>query len=202
MISSCISIKNLNNQKCFILFVTFLIVGIVLSGCNNAEVAENEKKDTSVVETKESEEKVDTVEKEGTIDKEKVQATETEAAIEPDIDTSIFEYVTDVELTDAIDINQHLTVKLNISEEAQPGMAVQNILKQTFDFIQQDDLEEAKTITIIVSQNDKKITQYTVQKDKFFPNDNDPMSGLILDASEVEFMSDEVKAFGKDTGSW
>lgn len=119
---------------------------------------------------------------------------------EPFIDTSFFKYATDAEVTDAIDINKHVTVQLTVSEDTQPGMAVQNILTQSFDFLQQDVLAGAETVTIFVTQNEKKIVQYTVNKNDFVPNETDPMGNLVLKASEVEMMSKEVKEFGSTMG--
>lgn len=121
---------------------------------------------------------------------------------EPTIDTSVFEYATNVEITDALSTNQHLTVKLDISADSKPGMGVQNIITQTFDFLQQDDIKDAKTITILVLQNDKKIAQYTVQKDKFVPNETDSMVDLVLQASEIEQMSEVVKQHGETLELW
>lgn len=135
-----------------------------------------------------------------------VEDTEQEEVIEEvaisKIDTSIFEYATDVEVTDAIDTNQHITVKLTISEDSKPGMQVQNIIGQTFDFLQQEDIKDANTITILVLQNDIKVAQYTVQKDKFVPNESDPMIDLVLQASEIEQMSEEVKQHGEALELW
>lgn len=135
-----------------------------------------------------------------------LEDTEQEEVIEEvaksKIDTSIFEYATDVEVTDAIDTNQHITVKLTISEDSKPGMQVQNIIGQTFDFLQQVDIKDANTITILVLQNDIKVAQYTVQKDKFVLNESDPMIDLVLQASEIEQMSEEVKQHGEALELW
>lgn len=116
---------------------------------------------------------------------------------EPTIDTSVFEYATAADVTDAIDINKHVTVKLNVSDDAAPGMAAQDVLKQSFKFLQQDDIKGAETVTIFITQKEKKIFQFTVNKNEFKPNETDPVGGLVLEASEVEMMSDEVEKFGK-----
>jgi hypothetical protein len=124
-----------------------------------------------------------------------------EEVTQPTIDTSVFEYATDIEVTDALSTNQHVTVKLTISEASKPGMQVQNIIKQTFDFLQQNDIKEAKTVTILVLQNEK-IAQYTVDKEKFVPNESESMVDLVLQASEIEHMSDEVKQHGEALELW
>lgn len=60
----------------------------------------------------------------------------------------------------------------------------------------QEDVAGAETVTILVTQNEKKIVQYTVNKNESKPNETDAMSDLVLQASEVEMMSEEVKEFG------
>lgn len=171
----------------FILIVGVCVIGIV-GGISEEEVTETN---------------IPVVKKDVTTEKEEVEVVEEDTEdVEPLIDTSVFEYATNTEVTDAIDINQHVTVQVFVSEEAEAGMSVLNVVKQSYDFIQQEDVKDAKTITIFVTQNDKKIVQYTVQKDKFVPNENVPMSDLVLKASEIEFMTDEVKAFGKTMESW
>ena len=80
------------------------------------------------------------------------------------IDTSVFEYATTADVTDAIDINKHVTVKLSVSEDAQPGISSQHVLNQTFDFLQQEDLNGAETVTIFVTQKEMKIFQFTEQE--------------------------------------
>lgn len=132
----------------------------------------------------------------------KVQEEVVEDVTETTIDTSVFEFATKVDVTDALRTNQHVTVKLVISEDSKPGMQVQNIITQTFDFLQQDDIKDAKKITVLVLQNDIKVTQYTVQKDNFVPNETDPMIELVLQASEIEQMSDEVKQHGESLELW
>lgn len=146
-----------------------------------------------------SEDKVETV---APVVDENVEDTQKEEASESKIDTSVFEYATNIEVTDAIEINQHVTVKLAISEDSKPGMQVQNIITQTFDFLQQEDIKEAKTITIFVVQDDIKVAQYTVNKEKFIPNETDSMVDLVLQASEIEQMSEEVKQHGEALELW
>lgn len=173
-------------QWWFILIVVLFslgVIGEILDDGDSEEIEEVAKIETPVV-------------------KDVVKKRDPVEVVKPSIDTSVFEYATYTEVTDAIKTNQHVTVKVIVSEENKPGMAVQSVINQTFDFIQQEDVKDAKTITIFVTQNDKKIAQYTVQMDKFIPNETDPMSDLVLKASEIEMMSDEVKEFGAALGSW
>ncbi|QGG51533.1 hypothetical protein [Lysinibacillus pakistanensis] len=118
------------------------------------------------------------------------------------IDTSVFEYAQAVDVTDAIDLNNHVTLIISMSEAINPGLATQHIVNQMYDFVQQVDVKGAKTIGINVKQGTKKIAQFTVYTDKFAPNDNEPMSDAVIAASEIEFMTDEVKIFGKTIASW
>lgn len=163
----------------FVAIVVFLVIGAIGAAQDDGETVDNPGTEKAENEKSDS-------------DKETV----VNAVPETTIDTSVFEYATEADVTDAIDINKHVTVKLSVSEETQPGMAVQSVLTQTFDFLQQDDLAGAETVTIFVVQNEKKIIQYTVNKNEFKPNETDPMSDLVLQASEVEMMSEEVKEFG------
>lgn len=135
-------------------------------------------------------------------EKTKEETSKEENVIESSIDSSVFQYATDVEVTDALNINQHVTVKLIINKDSKPGMQVQNIITQTFDFLQQDDIKEAKTITIFVVQNDIKIAQYTVDKEKFIPNESESMVDLVLQASVIEQMNEEVKQHGESLELW
>ncbi|QGG51630.1 hypothetical protein [Lysinibacillus pakistanensis] len=118
------------------------------------------------------------------------------------IDTSVFEYANSVQITDAIDLNNHVTLIINMKEATKPGLAMQHVVNQTYDFIQQVDVKGAKTIGINIKQGANKIAQFTVFKDKFVPNDDEPMSDAVIAASDIEFMTDEVKVFGKTTDSW
>lgn len=167
----------------FVLFAMLLSV-VVLAACGE-EKTEKASKDGDTAEVKTTETKTEET-------KEEVKEAE-----EPKIDTSVFEYAKKTEITNSIDTNQHITVFVYMSEKTKEGLAAQHVLKQTYDFLQQEDIKEAKTVTIAVSQNDKKTFQFTVDKDKFVPNENEPMSDVVLKASKVETMSAEVKAFAE-----
>jgi hypothetical protein len=197
--------KPIYKQWYFILIAILLIwlvsfvVGFIVGFFGDGEQGETEQVDASIQVEKKAEEKTLTETSKNETSEVKEEKMEIDKS---QIDTNVFEYATVVDLTDAIDTNQHVTAKIQIIGDVNPGMAVQDVISQTFDFIQQDDMKGAKTITILVSQNDKKISQYTVQKDKYTPNDDDPMADLVLKASEIEFMSPEVKAYGEAMGSW
>lgn len=120
---------------------------------------------------------------------------------ESTIDTSVFVYAEKVDVTDAIDINDHVTVFVHMSKNLNPGMAAQHVLNQSYDFLQQDDIKGAKTVTIAVSQSDIKVFQFTVEKNKFAPKDNEPMSNVVLKTSKIDHMSNEVKEFA-ETMEW
>ena len=136
------------------------------------------------------------------VEKEVKQEVNEEMKAEQEIDTSVFEYAKDIKLTDAIDINNHVTIMVDMSEKTPPGLATQHVVLQSYDFIQQDDVKSAKTITIIVRQSEIKIAQYTVTSDRFIPNEDTPMSKVVIAASEIDFMTGEVKEFGKTMESW
>jgi hypothetical protein len=82
-----------------------------------------------------------------------------------------------------------------MSEELTPELAVQHVLTQTYDFLQQPDVEGADTFTIAVMQGDERIYQIKTDKTKFVTDDNIPMSKLVLDASVVEKTSPEIDQF-------
>lgn len=118
---------------------------------------------------------------------------------EPKIDTSMYK-AKDVELTDAVDTNQHITLKVKASDQVKPGLAFQNAATDTYDFLLQDNVKQAKTVTVLVQQQGKKIAQYTVDTSKFIRNDEEPMGQVVLDASEVEMMSQEVEEYTQVMG--
>ncbi|WP_419955952.1 hypothetical protein ACN6MT_11425 [Neobacillus niacini] len=122
--------------------------------------------------------------------------------VKKEIDTSVFVYAKSVEVTDAIDINQHVTVFVEMSKDLKSGLATQHVINQSYDFLQQPDLDGAKTVTIAVKQGEIKIAQITINKDAFVPDDDQPMSEVVIKASKIDSMTDEVKEFGATMGSW
>ncbi|MCT2342655.1 hypothetical protein M4D71_00785 [Niallia taxi] len=171
-------------KKLSIFLTALLFSVVVLAACGEEKTEKTTSSNSDATEIKKPETKTEEP-------KEEVK----EEAEEPKIDTSVFEYAKKIEVTNAIDTEQHITVFVYMSEKTKEGLAAQHVLKQSYDFLQQEDIKDAKTVTIAVSQNDKKTFQFTVDKDKFVPNENEPMSDLVLKASKVETMSAEVKAF-------
>ena len=181
------------------IFILFIIIGIVSFYSYNKTEVKNEEINAEVNLKEEKDEFSAT---EQTTESEPDEVSEELTEEESTINTDVFAYATKTEVTDAIDINDHVTVFVYMSEELTPGLASQHVLNQTYDFIQQEDVKDAKTISINVKQGDTKILMYTVEKDKFKTNDEIPMSDLVLEASKVEFMTDEVKEFGEIMEMW
>lgn len=161
-------------MKSKLLFVV-LVFGLLLTGCS-------ETKET----TKKEEPKTEAVDK-----------TEKE---ETSIKTDVFVYAKKVDITDARDITQHVTATVFMSDELTPALATQHVLNQSYDFLQQEDLKGAKTVTIGVMKGDKRVFQYTVETAKFVPNDSEPMANVVLKASKVEKISPEVEEYAKVAG--
>lgn len=118
------------------------------------------------------------------------------------IDTSVFEYATNVEVTDGREITQHITVAIDLAPDADPGMGTLNVLKQAYDFLQQEDIAGAETVTIYVRVNDIKVSQFKIYTSKFVPNDQEPMAKVVLKAADIEFLRTEVQEFGKVMELW
>lgn len=130
---------------------------------------------------------------------EATQQVETNQPEQNQIDTSVYEYASNVDVTNARDINNHITLMIDMKTENR-GMAFQHVLNQTYDFLQQPDIEGAETIGINVRVDDVKIGMFTAYPDKFIPNDNEPMSDAVLAASEIEMMTEDVEKFGETMG--
>lgn len=116
------------------------------------------------------------------------------------IKTDAFIYAKKVELDDARDITNHVTATVFMSDELTSGLAVQHVLNQSYDFLQQTNLKGTNTVTIAVMQGDIRIFQCTVTMKKFVPNDSIAMSDVVLKASKVEKMSPQVEEFAKALG--
>lgn len=185
--------KSIFKRWWFWVIVIFLIAAIGSGlGDDEQKASNNDNQSSAATETAGSSEK-----------SEDTNTTETsEQNQKSEIDTSVFENAEKVEVTDAIDSNQHVTVFVYMSEEPEPGFATQTVFNQAYDFLQQPDLEGAKTVTIAVKQGERKIAQITVNKDNFKPDPERPMSDVVLEASKIDSMIDEVKEYGKIMGSW
>ncbi|WP_028390624.1 hypothetical protein [Bacillus cihuensis] len=182
-------------KKILLTCIIFLLT-LALSACSTDE--KTSVKQTNEVKVK-TEDSVANSKEAAQKDKEQEKL---KAEAERKIDTSIFEYAKQIEVTDAIDINQHVTVVVTMDSKTPPGLATQHVVNQTYDFLQQDDIKDAKTISINVKQGEQKIAMFSVNKDEFKPNDDEPMSDLVMAASTMEFMTPEVKEFGETMDSW
>ncbi|MGG2988749.1 hypothetical protein ABEO46_06455 [Geobacillus stearothermophilus] len=119
---------------------------------------------------------------------------------ESKIDNSVFKYAEKVDITDARDITKHIDVVVHMSKELTPGLATRHVFAQTYDFLQQDDIKGADTITIGVIQGEIRVAQITVDVKKFQPGDQIIQS--VLKAATIDKMRPEVKEFGKVTNLW
>jgi|GEM_PF-3052153 len=175
--------------------VPIVVFSMALFGCaEESELKEDKKTDTNTEEVKTNDSRKSSEQtKENTEEPKEEKKEQVNEVEQPTINTDVFAYATKTEVTDAIDINNHVTVFVYMSEELTPGLASQHVLNQTYDFIQQEDVKDAKTISINVKQGDTKIFQFTVDTTKFKTDDEIPMSDLVLEASEVEFMTKEVE---------
>ncbi|MDV6377719.1 hypothetical protein ORD22_05500 [Sporosarcina sp. GW1-11] len=147
------------------------------------------------------------IKKEPNVVKEPVEVKKAEAQkpkevdVKKEIDTSVYEYVSNIDVTDARDINNHITLMIDMKTENQ-GLAFQHVLNQTYDFLQQTDIKDAKTIGINVCVKGNKVGMFTVYPERFQPNDNEPMADVVLVASEVEMVNSEVEEFGRLMELW
>ncbi|OLS38262.1 hypothetical protein BTR22_07170 [Alkalihalophilus pseudofirmus] len=182
-------------RKYFLLF--FIVIGLVTTSACGSEEGVTETIEEDQAETVSEDESVDEdvpSDEETSIDSEDVESNE--------IDTSVFEYASQVDVTDAIDINEHVTLFVHMSEDTKPGLATQHVVNQTYDFLQQEEVQDAKTVSVNVKQGEVKIAMFTVNTDQFVPQDDIPMSDVVLEASDIEFMTEEVKQYGENLGTW
>jgi hypothetical protein len=170
----------------------------LLVGCSDSE-STKEKEEKVKVENTETEEVVDADETTTEVVEEEF---EEEVVEETTIDTSVFAYAKDVEITDARDITKHITLVVHMSEDTKSGMAAQHVLSQAYDFLQQKDIEGAETITIGVMQADTRILQLTTDVKEFVPIDSESMAKCVLKASTIDKMNPEVEEYGKVMGLW
>jgi uncharacterized protein YcfL len=96
----------------------------LLVGCSNSETT-NENEEPAVVDSTETEtpaaEETDTVATEEE-EEEEVEEIAVEVSEEATIDTAVFAYAEDIEVTDARDITQHLNLVIHMSDELTPGL--------------------------------------------------------------------------------
>jgi hypothetical protein len=156
-----------------------LTLGLLLVGCS-----EETQEDDSVPRTNEP-----------VITKKEEPKKEEPKQEEPQIQTKVFAYAKKVDITDAIEINKHVTATVFMSEELTPQLATQHVLNQSYDFLQQEDLAGANTVTIGVMHGETRVFQFTVDKTKFTPNETEPMVNVVLQASKVEKSTPEIDEY-------
>jgi hypothetical protein len=171
----------------------------LLVGCSDSE-STKEKEEKVKVENTETEEVEEAAETTTEVVEEEVEEEVVEE--EATIDTSVFAYAKDVEITDARDITKHITLVVHMSEETKTGMAAQHVLSQAYDFLQQEDIEGAETITFGVMQADTRILQLTTNVKEFVPIDSESMAKCVLKASTIDKMNPEVEEYGKVMELW
>jgi hypothetical protein len=171
----------------------------LLVGCSDSETTKEKEEDVKV-ESAETEEVVDASETTTEVVEEEVEEEVVEE--EATIDTSVFAYAKDVEITDARDITKHITLVVHMSEATKTGMAAQHVLSQAYDFLQQTDIEGAETITFGVMQADTRILQLTTNVKEFVPIDSESMAKCVLKASTIDKMNPEVEEYGKVMELW
>lgn len=143
----------------------------------------------------------------GAIAKEKTEVKETKQEDsknknEVTINTSVFKFAKSVEVTDARSTNKHITLKIELSDDAQAGTGTLNVLKQMYDFLQQKDIKGAETITYLIRSNDTMLAQFTTNVSKFSPDNKTSMADVVLKASVIDKMNAEVKTFGQTMELW
>lgn len=178
----------------FLLLIS--MVSIALVACSGDEEKETKAEEEPKQEEKKMEEpKEEKPEEESEDIEENKEKEEEPKEQENNIDTSMYQYTQNIEVTDALELNDHITLIINVNEESTPGLAFSHVLEGTFDFLQQDIVKKAKTVGINVVQGEQKIAMFTVRPSEFKPDDNTPMAELVLNASDVEMMLPEVEEY-------
>lgn len=179
------------------LLIPFIALTVVLGACSSTEDELSE----GTVDLNASQE-METQE-ENINDQTSDEAAEEENNAEADeIDTSVYEYAESVEVTNSIDLTKHVNLRIEMSDELTAGMASNHVLNQTFDFLQQPDIEGADTVTINVIQDETKVFQFTTTLADFKPDETTPMAKLVVEASEIDFMNPAVEEHGKIMELW
>lgn len=173
------------------LVILSLAMILVLTACGSEDgkkESENKalSKEEDAVEVKEIEEE----EKE-----EEEEAEKVEEAI--DIDTSMYEYSKEVKVTDAMEINDYVSLIIQMNDGLNPGLAFQHATNQTYDFLQQDALQAAEKVGINIILNDQKIAMYEITLAEFETNDEESMAQLVLDAAVMQMIQPEVEEYAE-----
>lgn len=116
------------------------------------------------------------------------------------IDTSAFVYSTKVEVSDLRDITEHIDLAVYMNNSVKPGLATQHVFTQTYDFLQQKDIEGAKTVTIGVMSGEFRVAQITVERSTFKAGEH--LIDSVLNASKIDKMNPDVKEYGEVMELW
>ncbi len=176
--------------------VTALLAMSLLQGCSEEKAKDEAKETKPVVEKKESDK---IVEQEVPVVEEVVQESDPEEEVEG-VNTDAFIYATNVDVTDARDISKHLDLVVHMSSELTPALATQHVILQSYEFLQQEDIKGADSITIGVMNGDFRVAQYTVDMNKFEPNGN--LVESVLQASTIDKKDPKVDEYGKALEWW
>ncbi|MEK4387226.1 hypothetical protein MKZ25_15785 [Solibacillus sp. FSL W7-1464] len=131
------------------------------------------------------------------------EANETvDAANEPQIDTSFFEYAKSVTVTDARSTNKHITLQIDLNDDAKAGIGTQHVLNQMYFFLKQDDINGADTVSFYVRIREEKVAQFKTTVANFKDELETPLSNIVLKASEIKKLNPEVESYGKTMGLW
>lgn len=188
-----------------ILSLSLLIIGlcVVAVGCSEeSDTATKQNQPTEKTEAKKEKEREKSEEKktEKKDKKETEKTEETASSPEPKIDTSVFAYAKKVDVTDARDITKHIDLAVHMSKDLEPGLATRHVFVQAYEFLQQEDIKGANTVTIGVMNGDIRVAQITVDATKFVAGEN--LIDSVLQVSTIDKMTPEVKEFGKVMEAW
>lgn len=119
------------------------------------------------------------------------------------VDTSFFTYANSVEVIDNRTTQNNLLVWIDYSADSEPGMSTLNTLKEAFDFLQQPNAIKTGTVTLAIRVDDIKVAQFNVTPAKVdFNNTELGMADLVVNASEIEYLNEGVKSFGRTMELW
>ncbi|MBD7969580.1 hypothetical protein [Paenibacillus gallinarum] len=195
----------MKNVKHFILIASLVLV---IQGCSaekEHEAIQNQHQEVIQTEDNTTNEDAKSADDEINSDtKTLVEETETEEVVvseSQDIDTSIFIYANEVEVTDNLD---HIKVVIHMSEDFDKGKAVHHALNEIYFFLQQDRVKEVNTATFEVMSGDITITQLTVDISKFEPGEFiiEKMIDSVMNATKIDKMDDEVRGYGENLKFW
>lgn len=188
-------------KKVLFFLISMLVSMLVLVACNDEDDAQETSADkakaTEKVENSE-ENDVDVENDDEKLANEEEQVNEDNKEETASIDTSMYEYSPNVEVTDAIDINNHITLMIDMNDNLEAGLAFMHATNQTLDFIEQNNMENVETIGVNVRLNEIKIAMFTVHPNEIENNENESMANIVLNASDVEMISPEVEDFANN----